>query len=111
MTNPGLAALDDACFAVFFDAGLADDAVFYRAGDGVGIPCKVLLDRSILFQNQTSDIASHGTAITVRRSEIGRDDPDSGSLFVIGCETFVVDSLLPSSDESRCVLTVVPKTS
>jgi hypothetical protein len=110
VTNPGLASLDDACFSAFFGAGLADDAVFYRAGDGVGIPCKALLDRAVAFQNQTSGIVSHATTITVRRSEIGPDDPDTDSFFTVGRETFIVDSLLPTSDESRCVLTVVPKT-
>jgi hypothetical protein len=109
VTNPGLASLDDACFAAFFGAGLADDAVFYREGDGIGIPCKVLLDRSIQFQNQTSGIVSHATTITVRRSEIGSDDPDTNSFFVLGRETFVVDRLLETSDESRAVLMVTPK--
>ena len=109
MTNQGLATLDDACFSAFFDAGLADDAVFYRVGDGVGIPCKVLLDRAIQFQNQTSGIVSHATTITVRRSEVGSCDPDTDSFFTIDSETFVVDRLLETSDESRIVLMVTPK--
>ena len=109
MTNPGLAALDDACFAAFFGAGIADDAVFYRADDGVGVKCKALLDRAVAFQNQTSGVVSHATTITVRRSEIGPADPDTDSFFVIGRETFVVDSLLPTSDESRVVMIATPK--
>lgn len=109
MTNPGLASLDDACFAAFLGAGLADAAVFYPDGDGVGIPCKVLLDRSIQFQNQTSGVVSNATTITVRRAEIGRADPDTDSFFTIGAETFVVDRLIETSDESRAVLMVTPK--
>lgn len=108
MTNPGLATIDDACFDAFFGAGIADDAVFF-SDDNVGIPCKVLLDRSILFQDQASGIVSHAITITARRSEIGTDDPNTGSFFMIGREIFVIDKLLPTSDESRVVLTVTPK--
>ena len=109
MTNAALSVMDERIFASMFRAGLADAAVFYRDGTGIGVSCGVLLDRSVQFQNENSGIVSHATVITARRSEIGQEDPDTNSFFKIGSETFFVDQMMKQSDESRVMMIVTPK--
>ncbi len=108
MTNPGLAAINEACFSTIFGAGLADSATFYVAGDGVGIPCTVLVDRAIEYTDQTTGAPAHGTIVTANRYEIGPNDPPLKSFFAIGRERFVIDRLVESNDESlmRALCTV-----
>lgn len=109
MTNPGLAEMDATIFADMLNAGLGDSATFYSEGDGVGIPCTVLVDRSALYQDPSTGIPSTATTIRVQRADIGASDPPLKSFFVVDGKTYVVDKIDPVSDESAMTLIVVPQ--
>ncbi len=109
MTNPQLATLDAKIFARMLAKGLGDEAVFYSAGEGKGVPCTVIVSRASQYQNQDSGVVSAAVTIMAKRAEIGRADPPSKSFFTVGRETFVVDRVDELSDESRVVLIVTPR--
>lgn len=108
VTN-GFNAEFDAIFAPAAKAArLGDTATFTQAG-GSPVACTVLVDRGLTVQNaETGGITNDQTTITAYLADIG-DRPERGARFVIGAETFVVDSV-QSADESRvvCIVTTFP---
>lgn len=109
MTNAGFARFDARIFGRLLARGLADSAVYYANGDGIGVPCKVVINRSAQYQNQDTGIVSNAITIAALRADIGSEDPSSRSIFMVDLETFVVDRVDESSDDGRVVVIVTPR--
>ena len=106
--STALRALDARIAVAIGRAGLRDSAIYTPAGGGA-IACTVLVDRGLSLQNaETGAVTNDQTTITAYLADIG-DRPERGARFVIGAETFVVDSV-QSADESRvvCIVTTFP---
>lgn len=106
MTNPFNAAFDALAVGAFQGVGLAHDAQYTRSTGGPSIPCKVYIDRSVVLQGTQGQVISDGVTITAFAVDVGAS-PSPGARFVIGAETFTVDSL-NNKDESRFVCVVKP---
>ncbi|MEN6375585.1 MAG: hypothetical protein ABFD75_12525 [Smithella sp.] len=88
MTDPFAQAVAD-----IFNSAVGADATFTPAG-GVAIPCRVLLDRSVLMQptSMQAQVWERGTTIEAQLAEI-INEPDRGDTFAIGAEIFTVQSI------------------
>lgn len=88
MTDPFAQAVAD-----IFNTAVGVDATFTPAG-GVVIPCRVILERSVLMQPTSMDaqVYERGTTIEAQLVEI-TNEPNRGDTFTIGSETFTVQSI------------------
>jgi hypothetical protein len=94
------AALQD-----IFNSLVGDDATFTPAG-GVAIPCRVIVNRSVLLQPAGMDaqVYERGTTIEVVLADIGAE-PIRGDVFIVGTETFTVQAI--ESNDGDTVVVVV----
>lgn len=88
-----------------FNSPLGDDAVFTPAG-GVAISCRVIVNRSVLLQPAGMDaqVYERGTTIEAILADLV-NEPNRGDVFVIGAETFTVQSI--DSNDGDTVVAVV----
>lgn len=91
MSNAVIASNADAIFDAFFAAGMADAAKFMLDADSIAVDCSVLVDRDVRLAGYESRVANRAVAITCRIADTGV--PERGSVFVVGAERFVVDSI------------------
>ena len=101
--------MSDAIFAAaiqdIFNSPLGEDAVFTPAG-GVSISCRVIVNRSVLLQPAGMDtqVYERGTTIEAILADLD-NEPNRGDVFVIGTETFTVQSIV--SNDGDTVVAVV----
>jgi len=76
-----------------FNSPIGDDAVYTPSG-GMSIACRVIITRDVLLQPASMDtqVFDHGTTIEAILEDIGAE-PNRGDTFVIGTETFTVQSI------------------
>lgn len=88
-----------------FASTIAVAATFTPAG-GSSIGCSVIVNRSVLLQPSGMDtqVYERGTTIEVQLSEIGAE-PNRGDVFVVGTETFTVQSI--DSNDGDTVVAIV----
>jgi len=84
--------------------GAQDDAFYYSADGTRNIACKVCIDRNVQLIGFDSQVINDQVTITALLGEI-EERPLRGAQFIIGCESFSVDSIL-NADESRVVCVV-----
>lgn len=91
-TRPGAEVFSNALRDIFATA-LACDATFTPQG-GSSVGCSVIVNRGVLLQPSGMDtqVFERGTTIEAMLSEIGAE-PNRGDVFVIGAETFAVQSI------------------
>lgn len=88
MTDPFAKAVAD-----IFNSVIGVDATFTLAGS-TAIPCRVILERSVLMQPTSMDaqVYERGTTIEAQLAEI-TNEPNRGDTFTVGTETFTVQSI------------------
>jgi hypothetical protein len=103
-TRPGADVFSNALRDIFASA-LACDATFTPQG-GSSVGCSVIVNRGVLLQPSGMDtqVFERGTTIEAMLSEIGAE-PNRGDVFVIGAETFTVQSI--DSNDGDTVVAVV----
>ncbi|MDN5924459.1 MAG: hypothetical protein L0H70_05610 [Xanthomonadales bacterium] len=105
MSNPSLNMIDDAGFAAFANAGMADAALYVPAAGGAQVACTVIVDKSMREYGFESQVGNALTTIRARINEVGT--PQRGATFVVGADQYVVDCGAPlEADESAVLLTV-----
>jgi hypothetical protein len=97
---------DNAAFATFLAAGLADVATYTTADGLTTTACDVLVDRNVRdFGEDASPVAAAYTLVTFQRAQV---TPARGGTVVVEGESFTLDAEV-RSDESitRWVVTRV----
>jgi hypothetical protein len=107
MTNAFLARFARAADAAFTRAGLADTATYKQTPQSETVPCVVMIDRDVQQVGTETETADKLTTLRVSSASVLR--PVNGSTFIVGAETFVVESL-EASDEAYhvCIVWVQP---
>lgn len=109
MTNPWLAEFDAIARDAFADAGIAERvaATYTPAGSSTPIACTLLIDRGVIPVGiDPSQVTSPQIVITAYRDQIGAVLA-RGAKFVLGAETFTVDSIARADESAvQCVVKV-----
>lgn len=104
MSNPFIAAFDLMAHGAFTAAGIADLAT-YTSSTGSVIPdCKILIDRNVVLTGDQGQMITDQITITCFLADVV-SRPKRGATFLVGSETFKVDSIA-RSDESSTVCVV-----
>ena len=78
-----------------FDSPIGDDAVYTPYGGAALPPLRVIIDRSFsLHPAGDAQVYERGVTIEVILDDISNVEPNRGSTFVVGSETFTVQSIL-----------------
>lgn len=104
MTNPALAAIDDAMHAAFLADGMADEGSYRFGGEGDPRPVRVLVDRAVDVFGFDSQVATPTTTVRVWLADLDAV-PRRGDTVTIGDERFVIDRIM-ERDESTCMCSV-----
>lgn len=100
-----MTAFDTAIKDIFDDENIGSDAVYTPSG-GSAISCRVIIERNVLLQpdSMTTQVYEHGTTIEAILDDMGAE-PNRGDTFVIGTETFTVQSI--DSNDGMTVVCIV----
>lgn len=104
MTNEFLGAFDLMAHSAFASAGLADEAIYNSSNGNFSAKCKVLLDRNVVLTGDQGQMITDQITITCFLADVVAR-PKRGATFLVGSETFKVDSI-ERSDESSVVCVV-----
>lgn len=105
-----LEAMDQAAFAAFHHAGMADAATYTPPGGGTAVACTVLVDREAQdFGEGDAPVSGQRVAVALQLAEVS--SPAKGGLVVIGtgisAERWVLYREI-KRDESRAYWVVRP---
>ena len=77
-----------------FNSPIGDDATYTPMG-GAAVSLRVIIDKSVLLQPAgDAQVYERGVTIEVILDDISSVEPNRGSTFVVGTETFTVQSIL-----------------
>lgn len=77
-----------------FNSPIGDDATYTPYG-GAAVSLRVIIDKSVLLQPAgDAQVYERGVTIEVILDDISNAEPNRGSTFVVGSETFTVQSIL-----------------
>lgn len=104
MTNPALSQITSDVVSAFLDAGMADAATFAINAIATPVACTVLVDRDMQLAGYESRVANRTVAITCMTAQTGV--PVRGSVFVVGAERWVVDSIVEQKEDIAVCLVI-----